>query len=402
MAALTGLVIAALTLFDQNLRKQIRKDDSLDTINSAIQSKVYLYAKVFFILSLLSIAIDVAILYYAPQLATFLQQKHLLLSCQIALTNIAIILIFLLNASPFLSLIPLINLILNPDSRNKLKDRLTEEVVKELNEIDNETDNTTNTPVETTAQPEVPTENQGTPPESTDDPDRISIAPRYPNLEDSEKNEIVGSKLMMYYRKFEKVVRSFFPVPATGERNEPLSMLIRRLYDDKVFSKKIFNELRSITKLRNLYMHGGDIGEIDPKVIIRLDEITKTLRDKRAYFRKKFRTLNEEQHYSNWIDKNVSDFEDAANLDQAVRYGIPFGEYKVVKFNDESIVIAPTGDKILLYDETEVKLFLDILEEKFTRIRGYSLEEQANFDQDLKKLLDEDKDDDIDDKDDDV
>lgn len=372
LAALTGLVIAGLTIYDQNLRREVGKDDTLGTIIDPLLDNVYAFSRKFFGLSIFSIIIDVVCLYFADGISEITQDFDKLLGCQQAILILAVIIVVGVNILSLLAIFPILNPVLNPNYRNQLTSLLTKEVVTQLNNLEGE--------------------------------NRISSSPD--KSESESKNNTKGFKqesvkpmiFMDYFRQFEKAVREYFPGSMDKGKREGLTSLLRKLAQNNVISSGQLQDLLPIVKLRNLYAHGGDIGNVNIRIVEFLENTTKQLSDQVKLYLESLRKENLERYFSGWIFRNVDGFEDAANLDHAIRYcheedgEHDYGGFTVSRDGDKVTVTTSLGGrKLKLENENQIKLFLHILQLKYSKIPGYSLEEQADFNDALRRSKEEDK-----------
>lgn len=357
LAALAGLVMAGLAIYDQNLKREIDHDSSLKGIIYPIQKRLFRESMVFFIISLFAIIVDVVALGYAENVQTYYDE---------ALKNNSVEALkewtsrkwtlggfVILNFAALSLLFPLLYTVLNPNIRatvrGKEKRKVMEELDKELN-------------------------------------DNTSSAPN--NEKDSSAIKTVSPELFSeYYNEFENIVGDYFPDNRRSGRIEDMTELVRRLFDSGIIPREFRQqEVQNIVKLHNLQLHGEDIGEQNEKIVHILKALTQILRESLPAFM--VSSLGERgKMWKRWIDNNVADFEEAHNLDQAIRYHHSYGEYKVI-FNGYHTVVTPSDGKNLVLPHSAAQEFLHYLEARFS-LSGLSLEEEKSFQDALDKIRDE-------------
>lgn len=356
LAALAGLIMAGLAIYDQNLKREIDRDSSLKSIINPIQKRLFRESMVFFIISVLAIIADVVAMGYAEEVQTYYEgaikndltavnewKKWIWLLGGIGVLNFAALFL----------LFPLLYSVLNPNIRTKVRGKEKKKVMEEL---DKELNATT----------------------------QVS-----PNKEKASSTmKTVSPELFSdYYHEFEKIVGDYFPDNRRLGRIENMSRLIRRLFDSGIIPREFKRpEIQNIVKLHNLQLHGEDIGQQNEKIVHILKELTHILRERLPEFM--VDKLGERgEMWKRWIDNNVADFDEAHNLDQAIRYHQSYGEYNVL-FNGYCIVVTPSDGKRLVLPHSAVQEFLRYLEARFSPSE-LSLEEEKSFQEDLAKIKDE-------------
>lgn len=373
LAALTGLVMTGLTIYDNNINKEISESESKSSAAylAPLLKSVYKRAKWFFGCSILSIIVDVIILFYAREFAWYLQNLDLLAPFNAVATLVLLILLILINLAAIALIIPIISPVLNPSSRKTFRDKEIDIVKSDLKKYEYTSSRSEHEKSEG-GEESTDSKSSGTQESST------SVKPIF---------------FIEYFREFERAVREFFPSSSGSFKNEGLTSLVRKLSDDGIISDDELPELIDIIKLRNLYIHGGKIGDVDNRIIKRLEDVTASLKEKIIPYKKTLRKSKIEELFDIWIRNNVEDLDDAFNLEQAIRFHQTYGQYRV-SINGYYLIVRPTHGNSLRLRHNEVELFIKMLEQRFVTNSGFSIEEQKFFNDALRKIHEEDADDD--------
>ncbi len=368
LAALTGLVMAGLSFFDQNLKKEVSNDDTKDVILDPILKKIYRRASIFLVTSIVTIIVDVTVLSYAKTLSDRIQNISYLPSLEALLLLFILFLLIILNGGSLCLIFPILNPVLDPDLRNETRDKQVGKIKADLNLADNDADLDEN------------------------DAQKNQQGEKKSNVSTDELSSVTPIVFMEYFREFEKAVRRFFPKSSQEGRAEGLTSLVRKLSYDNVISKKEVGEISNIIKLRNLYIHGAEIGDVKTSIIKLLENLTSALNQKFERHMQSLPASEANERFSSWIDDNVEDLDEAYNLEQAIKSKHRYGEYDVL-FNGYGLIIKCDNKNTLFLSYNDVDDFLKLLEKKFAK-NGYTLEDQKSFEDALRKIKEEEDDDD--------
>lgn len=359
IAALTGLLLTATTFVYQNLDKNesdISYDNSVEIIEGT-KTEIHNSTIRLLIVSIVSIIYDISWLAFTPWLSQKISWFQLLgIDYQLAIIVFWIVLI-IINLSALLLLINLLRKILDPQFRKKIVDKMSKKEkdnnIKEISEKENEIVNSTSQDEESDKNP-------------------VSVSPEI---------------LIKYFVEFERIVRQYdlYP-PDSSHHPVPLRVHIRKLAEERILPKRYLRDIDKIIKLRNLYLHGGDIGNVSKELVDKLIEVTNLLKAALPAYRKHHHSTKMEDVFLRWIDENVENLKDAYELLHAVMFpNTMYGQYYVTEVHDVKYISSNSNPETLrIYDKKAEILFKSLLQNKFSK-NGESIEELYEFNNALDK-----------------
>lgn len=331
IGAMTGLVIAGMTFIYGYFDKRVEKKPDTETVIKVIKRQLYWKSISLLGITILAITFDIILLGYTPYLAEQIRRFGSLSLYESAKIFICGEILLGLNIGVLVILIELLVRILNPDIFDEINNELASKERKESKGED------------------------AVPPET----------------------------FLTYFRKFEKVVRDFFRNESEFSRTG-ITSLIKNLINESEISKDEFPLIQEIINKRNIFVHGGDIGKVNRKVINYLERLTADLEKRLTVFQAKRRRTRQDEAFRIWIRNNVDDFDDAVQLDHAVRYAESYGIYHVSKDEERLFVRLADGNVLFLNSERAKEHFLEILEKIWGR-EDASIEDLDAFNRALDK-----------------
>ncbi|MDE6483969.1 MAG: hypothetical protein K2L14_01050 [Duncaniella sp.] len=308
LAALAGLVMAGLTVYDQNMNRRIDDDPSLGTILWPQIDKVFEVGWNFFVSSILFILLDIGALAYADEISSQLATVTILWNTSGWVCLILFIVLILGNIWALFLLIPILNFALSEKGRNRIIKEETTETKRALEAEEQEGNEGGNTQ----QGEEVPADDQVSP-----------------------------MTFIEHFREFEQAVRAYFPDEGYfmfGKRTG-VSFMVKQLCKENIIQKRYENELQNIIKLRNLYVHGAEIDNVSKKVIARLDEVSNILRERLPGYYE--HTLGRKaEMWRKWINEYASDNKDKDNLIETVTTNVSHGKYHIL-INGYHVTVKP-------------------------------------------------------------
>ena len=332
IGAMTALLITGMTFFFEILNKEVERDESLSTVVHAIKKIEFVKSIKLLSVSLLAIINDIVLLGLTPYLSEKINCINNICCADYLILAISGLSTLLLNLSAFILLILLLTRVLNPDYQAKVNNSLAHKEKEDISDSD-------------------------------------SIAPQ---------------DFIEYFIRFEKRVRDLFP-DTLPFRRAPLRSLIKQLVNERILNKDDEQIIQNIINKRNIYLHGGDIGRVSNNIIDLLTKYIVLLEDKRKIYDAERGNSRMEEAFRIWIDKNVEDFSEAFELDQAIRYERDYGKFRIAKDGHVLIVYFENARSLYLYNEKAKKQFLDLLESKYSLEHGMSIEDSAAFKHSLNK-----------------
>lgn len=324
IGALTGLLIAGITFLFQSLDKEMEKDESSIPAIQEIKKRTYSQTISLLIVSISAILVDVILLGVTPWLSNKMDSLCWLNWDEIIITIIISVFAIGLNLGSFAMLYKILKHTLNPENLQKVNTSLAEKENKNI-------------------------------------PINDSVSPQ---------------EFLDYFIKLERVIRDYFP--HSMQRN-PLRNMINQLVGENIISRDDIGRIQSIINKRNIFAHGGDIGRVDNNIIQFITQITAELENKLHIYLANRRMSRVEEAFKIWIDRYVEDFDDAQQLDHAIRYEEDFGIYKASRDGDRLYIHTNEGRPLYINNEEAKKKFLKILEDIYSIGDGLSIEESASF-----------------------
>ncbi len=334
IGAMTGLLIAGITFFFQSLDKEVEKDESRSTAAHEVKRRIYRETVILLVVSILTIFWDVILIRFVPELTEIINSTDSRSYGECLALTMSRLITIGTNIFSFVLLFMILHKILDPDYIREVNDSLANKQKEDI-------------------------------------PENDSVDPQV---------------FIEYFRKFEKVVRSFYS-DIYPLRKAPLRTLIRQLENDRIITPHDVEEIQGIINKRNIYIHGGDIGRVSKKIIDVLSRYIADLEVSRKKYMARRGISRMEESFRIWIDKYVDEFSDAVELDQAVRYEMDYGMFKVSRDGDLLFIYVDDGRSLYLRGEKAKKTFLDILEEKYSLGDGLSLEDSDSF----QRAIDDDR-----------
>jgi len=324
IGALTGLLIAGITFLFQSLDKEMEKDESSIPAIMEIKKQTYIKTKYLLISSILAILVDVILLGVTPWFSNQLDSLYWLNWIESTIAIGLCLIATFLNVSSFVMLYTILKEILNPEYQQKVNNSLAE---KENENISN-------------------------------------------------NNSVSPQDFLEYFIKFERTIRDFFP--HSMQRN-PLRSMVNQLVGDNIISRDDVARIQSIINKRNIFAHGGDIGRVDNDIIYFLSELIAQLEAKLEPYLANRRRSRMEETFEIWIARYVDNFEEAEQLDHAVRYETDYGIYHIMLDNERIFVRVNDGKPLYLNGDNAKRLFLNILESKYSIGDNMSIEDSASY-----------------------
>lgn len=317
IGALTGLLIAGVTFFFENIDKKKGKEDSAITAIKAMKTQLYHETKHLLLISISAILLDVGLLGITPWLAKIcerifyasLSDYCILLACGIS--------VLILNVGALRMLYLILRKILDPNYLQEVNTSLAKKENKNLDVHD-------------------------------------SVTPQ---------------EFLSYFITFEKIVRQYFPYEM---QKHSLLILINQLAIEGIISKTDINEIKGIINKRNIFVHGGDIGRVDNHTINFISKIIAKLENELEPFLANRRMSRMEEAFKIWIDRYVEDFSDAEQLDHAVRYEKDYGRYMASRDGERLYLHIDDGKPLYIRNKESKKLFLKTLEGMYSIGDGLS------------------------------
>lgn len=312
IGALTGLVIAGITFVFEFLDKQVVQDSSKETIVHKFKRMLYWQTIALLGTSIAAIIYDIILLGYTPYISDLINNFRNLTWHD----NMIILgggeLLLILNIGSLALLVNILVLALNPDTMSDINSELAR---------------------------------------------KLKLGPKGPK-------SVSPEVFLDYFRKFERTVRKFF-VDNEDMSRQGLRTLINVLIGENVFPPDALMPMQNIINQRNIFVHGGDIGDVNEEVINQLEQLTAHLEMELPKYRKYNRSVKQEEAFRIWIRNYVDDFNDAVQLDHSVRYEEDYGIYHVSKDGERLFVRVEDGRILFLTTPSAKKKFLDILQEKY-------------------------------------
>lgn len=333
IAALTGLLLTATTFVFDDLNESVRDNDTLEEIVYVIKEKIHKSTMILVKVSILAISIDVVGLILAPWLGDQIEAiRYISPQIQFVIFLYAIVVVWL-NGLSFDYLVRLLNQILNPRFKGKIIAKLS----KEQNEA---------------AIEDKLTEDKGI--EGEDDG----------QVDGKTENEVISPmEFLAHFRLFEQKIRQFFVDGYKQQNHQPLRMLVNELLAQGVIDKRDLKYINESMKIRNLYVHGGDITQVSRGLDDHLVRLTAELEATLPEYRKKYRKYSLEDIFLRWIDTNVKDAKDAQDLLQALHHE-QSSKYKI--YESDSRVIIEGQQKLRIDSKEEMELFVSLLLNNFS------------------------------------
>lgn len=324
IGALTGLLIAGITFLFQNLDREMEKDESSIPAIQEIKKRTYSQTKYLLIVSISSILIDVILLGVTPWLSNKMNSICWLSWGEFIVIIFISIITISLNLGSFAMLYNILKRILNPENQQKVNTSLAEKENKNI-------------------------------------PINDSVSPQ---------------KFLDYFIKLERVIRDFFPY---SMRKTPLRNMINQLMGENIINRDDIGKIQSVINKRNIFAHGGDIGRVDNDTIDFMTQITGELERKLQTYLANRRLSRIEEAFKIWIDRYVEDFNEAEQLDHAIRYEEDFGIYKASRDGERLYIHTNEGKPLYISNEELKEKFLKMLEDIYSIGDGLSIEESASF-----------------------
>jgi len=360
IAALTGLLLTATTFVYQNLdknEKDVVYDFSIEIIEG-VKKEIHKSTIRLLVVSIVAIIYDVVWLAFTSWISWQISAFAFLSSrCQFWIIVFWLALIGI-NTTSLLLLIMLLRQILDPEFKKKVVVKMSKIEKAKNNEQTSKSKNDDNT-----AESEA---------DSKFDNTYASVSPEV---------------LIQHFRLFERSVRQYkIDNHLLGQQPIPLRAQIRKLADEMVIPKQDLNDINHIIKLRNLYLHEGDIGNVSKELDDKLLRITQILNLRLPAYRREHQRTTMEDVFLIWIDENVEDLKDAYELLQAIQLpNTQYGSYYVSEDNGIKYLSSNNSPAtIRIYNEKGEQLFKSLLENRFAK-NGESIEDQYNFSQALDK-----------------
>lgn len=331
IAALTGLSLTAITFLFSNLNDEVQKDKTLTEIIGKVEKKIHTETTYLIIWSLLAIAVDVAVLYFTEELGRFLTNSINESAFETFMVCLALIAVVIVNIVPFLSLYQLLTQILDPE----FKDSIIKGMAQDENKGQKET---------RTAEP---------------------------------------MEFMDYFRLFEKKTRELYSSFAFDSR-ESILTLSKILKNDHVITDKEYAQLMKIIKMRNIFIHGGDIEKVDYFLIDILENVTEKIETEILSRKIKTPMSPRDRVFANWIENNVEDLTEAYELRQAILFHDRYGQYNAALDNGVLYVSSYDGRPLRINSDKAKEDFLSMLDKKFGT-GGLGVEDSYNFNRSLEK-----------------
>lgn len=340
LAALAGLVMTGLTLFDQNLGRRIDDVPSLSAVLQPLVDDTFRSGRKFFVFSIVCILLDVGALAYAEKISKGIAEVSVLGNGESIVWLSVFLLLLVGNCYTLGLLMPILNVALSEKGRSRIIAKETDTTKKALDAEEQSPDskNGVKTPVEA----------------------------------DKGGDDTLSPMIFIeYFRRFEQAVKAYFPEEEgfTLGRRANMAFMVGQLCKDNIIPRNYENELKNIIKLRNLYIHGAEIGNVSKKVIDRLKEVTDRLtRYLPVYYMK---TLGPKAaEWNKWVEKYADTSKDIEDLINAVTKKYHHGKYGI-SINGYHIIVETTDksgqkEKLIIAhrDEGDFVRFLRMMENK--------------------------------------
>lgn len=212
---------------------------------------------------------------------------------------------------------------------------------------------------------------------------RDTIAKLIQEEESPKTGGVPPMKFMEQFRVFEQKARLLVADSVESVRKESIRNIVEMLRSDNLLSPSDYDKIVRMIKMRNIYIHGGNIGNVTNETYNDIKEITGHL-DVLLEKRSQERNARVLKVFNKWIDTNVGDYKEAYELQQAIRFNHPYGAYSATIDNEVSYVLGPEEKTLRLYGDSARLQFDRLLEERFSK-NGLSLEEMNDFDRAMEK-----------------
>ncbi|MDE6582161.1 MAG: hypothetical protein K2K47_06530 [Duncaniella sp.] len=338
LAALAGLVMTGLTVYDQNLSRRIDEDPSREDILQPIVDGTFRRGRKFFVFSIVCILLDVGVLAYAEKISKGIAEVSVLGNGESIVWLSVFLLLLVGNCYTLWLLMPILNVALSKKDRSKIIAKETDETKKALD-----------------AEEQSPDSKNGV---------------KTPDESDKDGDDTLSPMIFIeYFRRLENAVKAYFPEVEgfTLGRRASMAFMVGQLCKDNIIPRDYENELKNIIKLRNLYIHGAEIGYVSKKVIDRLKEVTDLLtRNLPGNYMKILGPKAEE--WRKWINEYASDNKDKDNLIETVTTNASHGKYHIL-INGYHVTVKPklpdgsSGERLTVShnDVQEFIRYLDML-----------------------------------------
>ena len=132
LAALAGLVMTGLTLFDQNLGRRIDDVPSLSAVLQPLVDDTFRSGRKFFVFSIVCILLDVGALAYAEKISKGIAEVSVLGNGESIVWLSVFLLLLVGNCYTLGLLMPILNVTLSKKGRNRIIAKETDETKKAL------------------------------------------------------------------------------------------------------------------------------------------------------------------------------------------------------------------------------------------------------------------------------